>query len=33
MNRELIQILLVENHFGNAELFPEILDMSQESQT
>ena len=33
MNRELIQILLVEDNLGDAELFQDILDLSLESQT
>ncbi|MGL5192219.1 MAG: ATP-binding protein [Chroococcales cyanobacterium] len=33
MNCELINILLVEDNLGDAELFQDILDMSQESQT
>ena len=32
MNRELIHILLVEDNLGDAELFQDILEMSQESQ-
>ncbi|MCT7955472.1 ATP-binding response regulator [Laspinema palackyanum] len=32
MNRELINILLVEDNLGDAELFQDILEMSQESQ-
>lgn len=31
MNRDLINILLVEDNFGDAELFQDILEMSQES--
>ncbi len=33
MNRELIHILLVEDNFGDAELFQDILELSLESQT
>jgi signal transduction histidine kinase len=32
MNRDLIHILLVEDNFGDAELFQDILEMSLESQ-